>query len=192
MKKILSIILALVILAGAGAYWYYYSRPNEITVPVDDQKTAVIPDLKISLKYPAVWGDASVISSTRVETGQAKYLTFSIAKAGIPVFSFPSRDFTAGREGTTAEVLVARKQIDIKTCSDLSHFVSLISDSISCQEFNTDSGQPFFLFKDTKFGSVSAEGLYFTGLAEWPVLGIEGSENDLDLIGQILNSIESL
>lgn len=191
MKKALIIILGLALLGGIGVYWYYSGRPDT-TAPPDDRKTIDIPDLKISLKYPAAWGEASISSTSRVQTGQAKYLQFSIAKAEIPVFSFPSFDFTAGREGTTAEVLTARKQTNIKTCGDLSRFVSLISDSVGCQEFITDNGQPFFIFKDSKFGSVSAEGLYFTGLAEWPVLGIEGPENDLDLIGQILNSIEAL
>lgn len=191
MKKVLIIVLGLALLGGIGVYWYYSGRPDT-AAPPDDRKTVNIPDLRISLKYPAAWGEASISSSPRVQTGQAKYLQFSIAKAEIPVFSFPSFDFTAGREGTTAEVLTARKQTDIKSCSDLSQFVSLISGSVSCQEFKADNGQLFFIFKDTKFGSVSAEGLYFTGLAEFPVLGIESSENDLDLIGQILNSIESL
>ena len=189
MKKILIIVLLSAVITGAAVSWYNFGRPNKIA---DSQKTLSIPDLKISLKYPAIWGEASIISSPRVQTGQAKYLEFSIAKAEIPVFSFPSADFTAGREGTTDEVITARKQINIKTCSDLSQFVSLISDSVSCQEFRADNGQLFFIFKDSKFGSVAAEGLYFTGIPEWPVLGIEGPENDLDLIGQILNSIESL
>jgi hypothetical protein len=192
MKKIALLILGLAIICGAGFYWYYYSLPKQISEPIVNLKIAVIQDLNILLKYPAEWGKVAVKNNPRVQTGQSKYLEFSIAKAEIPVFTFASPDFTAGRSGTTAELLTIKKETAIQSCLDLINTPTLASNVNDCHELKTLNNQKAFVFKTSKFESLSAEGLYFTGINNWPVLGIESSSGDLELIKQILLSINAL
>lgn len=195
MRKKIIAALAIAVIFGIGAYVYYFNRSQKSARqpnPSQNISIATIPELKITFEYPARWGEASVSNSTRVQTGQAKYLQFKNIKADIPVFSFPSKDYMGGRSGTTAEVLTVTKQTDIKTCDNLAKILTSISASGGCQELKAKNGRPIFVFKHSKFESISAEGLYFTGLADFPVLGIESSESDFELIKEIVTSIDSI
>lgn len=195
-KKIKIAVCCLLILAvlASGFYLYFTLTKKTVTDQPDDSKTAAINDLGISFRYPALWGDV-LIENGRVETGIDKYVNFSIIKTGIPIISYASKDFTAGRSGTTAEIWTIRQWSDAQTCSEINQRLSLVSNSGDCQEYTTKNGKKIFLFKMTKFGSESAEALYFTGHPQFSVLGMEfgpASEENMELLRVMMTSIDNL
>ena len=140
-----------------------------------DFLTYNITDLGIYFQYPKEWSTASMKTGT-ADTGVSNIIGFS-GNQDI-VVGYTSTDFTAGREGTFTEGINLNKNIaNITNCATFK--ADQNDPSITACEDVVVNGKTIGMVVSYAFTSEEMQsgdytvGYYFTGLAKYPVVGIQ-------------------
>jgi hypothetical protein len=139
--------------------------------------------LNLAFHYPSAWGELKLTPHTG-DTGTTKSISFASSNV---VMGYTSTDFTAGREGTFYEMINISKRVEeIKDC-DTYKAIQGTDSLVSCS--NVVDGDTikgivlYFNFSDDMMltGPYTV-GYYFTSNANYPVVGLQVTENSATLM----------
>lgn len=166
-------------------------------------KTYSIRDLNLSFKFPADWGNASLSidgpDATVDETGTTTRILFS-NKGSAPtnfLMGYASKDFSAGRGGASYES-AAVHPLSYNDCASFKKSSGYNASTFTaCEDVITNSKTVgFVLSQNGPEGDIVegqyTMGYYFTGITNYPVIGLQIHDYSVSLMKEFVNLLRSM
>ena len=161
-----------------------------------DWKTYTINDLSLSFSYPPTWGDVSLKTSFGT-TGTTNVISFGQSTESSKItMGYSTPNFTAERGGALFEGESASVNYYID-CQSFNQSPAYKTNSfISCKDIKAKNNILGIIISDNNpegemMAGPLARGIYITGMAKYPVIGMSTSDNSANTLSIFETIIKS-